>query len=94
LALGIISPAKPGSSDEPSATSVEKTPGAIKKYLQVRTAMKAKQMANDHRTTGISDRRSRDIEPSYHAKMAANTRDTETKSPNPLKKSQYERLNP
>ncbi len=78
----------------PSATSVENTPGGIKKYRQVRAAISTKHAANDHRTTGIAAKASRDIDPNCHARIAEKTRKTEAKNPNPLKKSQYERLKP
>src|ERR1700674_4699612 len=78
----------------PTAISEENTPGTMKKYLQERTAISTKQRANDHRTKENPARLSGDIDPSCHARIAAKTRNTETKSPNPLKKSQYERFTP
>jgi hypothetical protein len=63
---------------------VESTPGATKKHLQLRAATNTKQIAIDHRTMGIADRRSGDIEPNCHARMAAKRRNSVTNSPNPL----------
>src|SRR6266516_7719460 len=76
------------------ATALENTPGARKKYCQLRIATPTEQIASAHLRTGRSIRRSRGSPPSCHARTAANRRKTVTKSPNPVKKSQYVRENP
>ena len=76
------------------ATALENTPGAMKKYCQLRIATPTEQIASAHLRTGRSIRRSRGSPPSCHARTAANRRKTVTKSPNPVKKSQYVRENP
>src|SRR4029079_2586372 len=72
----------------------ENTIGTINKYLQLKTVIAAKQMANAHAVTRICARFSPGSRPSCHANTAANKRNTLTDSPAPRKKSQYVRLLP
>jgi len=74
--------------------TIEKTIGMTKKYLQLKTATAAKQRARAHAMPRTLAKDSGGRPPSSHAIMAANRRNTVTKSPKPTKKSQYVRLNP
>src|SRR6267154_5720916 len=73
---------------------VEKTMGVVKAYLKLKAVTAAKQMASAHAVGRMRAKISAGRPPSCHANTAANKRNTEKKSPNALKKSQYVRLNP
>jgi hypothetical protein len=68
--------------------TIANTTGAIKKYLQLKIVTAAKQMTSAHAGPRMSAKVSGARPPSCHANTAANTRNTETKRPNPTKKSQ------
>ena len=55
----------------------------IKKYLQVKTVMAAKQKANVHAVPRMSAKDCGGRPPSCHANTTASRRNTVTKSPNP-----------
>jgi hypothetical protein len=61
----------------------EQTMGIIKKYLQLKTVMAAKQRAKVHPVPRMSANDSGGRPPSCHANTAASSRNTLTKSPNP-----------
>src|SRR6266571_8750043 len=73
---------------------VEKTMGVVKAYLQLKAVTAKKQMASAHAMPRTRAKVSAGSPPSSHANTAANKRNTEKKSPNALKKSQYVRVNP
>src|ERR1700720_4093318 len=73
---------------------VEKTMGGVKAYLQLKAVTATKQMASAHAMLRTRAKVSAGSPPSSHANTAANKRNTEKKSPNALKKSQYVRVNP
>src|SRR5437016_10723175 len=73
---------------------VEKTIGVVKAYLQLKAVTATKQMASAHAMLRTRARVSAGSPPSSHASTAENNRNTEKKSPNALKKSQYVRVNP
>jgi hypothetical protein len=73
---------------------IEKTSGVVKAYLQVKAVIAAKQRASAHGMLRTRARVSAGSRASSHANTAANKRNTEKKSPNALKKSQYVRENP
>ena len=64
--------------------TIEKTIGIIKKYFQLKTVMAAKQSANVHAVPRMSAKDSGGRRPSCHANTIASTRNTLTKSPNPI----------
>jgi hypothetical protein len=66
----------------------EKTMGVVKTYLQLKAVTATKQMASAHAMLRTRAKVSAGSPPSSHANTAANKRNTETKSPNALKKSQ------
>src|SRR6202166_2902986 len=74
--------------------TVEKTMGMVKVYLQLKAVTATKQMASAHAMLRTRAKVSAGSPPSTHANTAANIRNTEKKSPNALKKSQYVRVNP
>src|SRR5437763_7725221 len=73
---------------------VETTMGVVKAYLQLKAVTATKQMASAHAMLRTRAKVSAGSPPSSHANTAANKRNTEKKSPNALKKSQYVRVNP
>jgi len=77
-----------------SVIRVEKTMGMVKAYLQLKAVTATKQMASAHAMLRTRAKVSAGSRPSSHATAAANKRNTEKKSPNALKKSQYVRVNP
>src|SRR5436853_7835207 len=74
--------------------TIEKTMGMVKAYLQLKAVTATKQMASAHAMLRTRAKVSAGSPPSSHANTAANKRNTEKKSPNALKKSQYVRVNP
>jgi len=62
--------------------------GMVKVYLQLRAVTATKQMASAHPMVRTRAKISAGSAASSHASAAANKRNTEKKSPNPLKKSQ------
>ena len=72
----------------------EKTIGIVKANLQLKAVTAAKLMASAHAVPRMRAKISAGRPPNCHANTAANKRNTEKKSPNALKKSQYVRLNP
>jgi hypothetical protein len=62
----------------------EKIIGARKKYCQLRIVTTTKQMASAHATPRIRAKAAGGSDPSCHATIAANTRNTDTNIPNPL----------
>ena len=77
-----------------TAIRAEKTMGVVNACLQLTPATATKQMANAHAMDRTRAKVSAGSAPSSHANTAANKRNTEKKSPNALKKSQYVRVNP
>ena len=67
---------------------VKKRIGKRKKYLQLRIVTAKKQRANAHAARRMSARVSAERPASCHANTAANRTNTETKNPDPSKKSQ------
>jgi hypothetical protein len=67
---------------------VDKTAGKVKVYIQLKAVIATKQRASAQAMLRRRDRTSAGSPASNHANTAANTRKTEKKSPNPLKKSQ------
>ncbi len=65
-----------------------KTMGVVKAYLQLKAVNATKQMASAHAMLRTRAKVSAGSPPSSHANTAANERNTETKKPNALKKSQ------
>jgi hypothetical protein len=63
--------------------TIANTTGTIKKYLQLKIVTAAKQMTSAHAGPRMSAKVSGARPPSCHANTAANTRNTETKKPNP-----------
>src|ERR1700741_326098 len=70
---------------------VEKTMGMVKAYLQFKAVIATKQMARAHAMLRTRAKASAESPASSHDNTAANKRNTEKKSPNALKKSQYVR---
>src|SRR5580700_3721759 len=68
--------------------------GMVKAYLQLKAVIATKQMASAQPMLRTRAKVSAGSPPSSHANTAENKRNTEKKSPNALKKSQYVRLNP
>ena len=62
--------------------------GVVKAYLQLNAVTAAEKMASAHEMLRTRARVSAESPPSSQANTDANTRDTEKKSPNALKKSQ------
>jgi hypothetical protein len=62
--------------------------GSMKKYIQLKTMTAAKQRASAHAGPRMSARVSAERPPSCHANTAAKRRNTETKNPDPTKRSQ------
>jgi len=73
---------------------VEKTRGVVKACLQLTAVTATKQMASAHAMLRTRAKVSAGSRLRSHANTAANKRNTEKKSPNALKKSQYVRVNP
>ena len=71
-----------------SVIKVEKTMGVVKAYLQLKAVTATKEMASAHAMLRTRAKVSTGSPPSSQANTAANKRNTEKKSPNPLKKSQ------
>jgi hypothetical protein len=67
---------------------VEKTMGVVKAYLKFNAVMATKQMASAHAVFRMRADTSAGRPLNCHANTAANTRNTEKKSPKALKKSQ------
>src|SRR4029077_14477535 len=74
--------------------TTEKTIGVVKAYLKLKAVIATKLAASAHAMLRTRGRVSAGSPPSSHANTAANKRNTEKKSPNALKKSQYVRVNP
>jgi len=77
-----------------TVVKIEKAMGVVKAYLQLKTVTATKQMASAHAIGRMRAKVSEGKPPSCHASTAANKRNTEKKSPNALKKSQYVRQKP
>src|SRR5579859_435238 len=77
-----------------TVVTMEKTRGVVKAYLQVKAVIATKQRARAHAMLRTRATVSAGSPLSNHANTAANKRNTEAKSPNALKKSQYVRVNP
>src|SRR5260370_738476 len=73
---------------------VERTMGVLKAYLKLKAVTARKEMASAHAVRRMRAKISAGRPASSHANTAENKRNTEKKSPNALKKSQYVRLNP
>jgi hypothetical protein len=73
----------------------EKTIGVVKAYLKLKAVITAKEMASAHAVRRMkTPKSSARTLPNCHANTAEKIRNTEKKSPNALKKSQYVRVKP
>jgi hypothetical protein len=74
--------------------TIENTIGVVNVYLQLKAVTAIKDTASAQAILRTRAKVSAGSRASSHANTAANKRNTEKKSPNALKKSQYVRLNP